>query len=296
MGQRITDEHFDHWLTHGYVIVEEFLRSSELKSARKNIASYMPTWEEYDRAPARYRPLMQSAGLAYAWFPFVGDTLNDISTHPDLIGLAEKITGTDEIALSHSQIVGKYAGARDYDQSLHCDYSNNTLVYPKNDRSMFDIPMILYYSDVSEDLGPTHVVSQRHTPSPPDPPTLEREDFPAVYEQEVPVVVPAGSILIYSMRTYHRGSSMRAKEGSRFSHHLGLRTAGHRWLGQSAFNNKGDTPEMIRFLEMATPRQRELVGFPPCGHPYWDEDTLAGVALRYPGMDMTPYKRAPSSK
>jgi ectoine hydroxylase-related dioxygenase (phytanoyl-CoA dioxygenase family) len=289
MGSRITSEHLDHWLTHGYVIVEEFLSRSELEDAREGIKYYMPAWEEYSRAPARYQSLLQPAGLAYVWFPFAGDTLNNICTHPELIALAEKITGTNEIALSHSQIVGKYAGARDYDQSLHCDYRNNTLAYPKDDPSIFDIPMILYYSEVTEDLGPTYVVSQKHAPLPPDPPVLEREDFAEAYEREVPVVVPAGSILIYSMRTYHRGSAMRATEGCRFSHHMGLRTAAHRWLGQSAFQNKGGSPEMNQFLERATPRQRELVGFPPPGHTYWDEETLAGVARRYPDMDMSPY-------
>jgi hypothetical protein len=47
---------------------------------------------------------------------------------------------------------------------------------------------------------------------------------------------------------------------------------------------------MDHFLETATPRQRELVGFPPVGDKYWTETTLAGVGARYPGMDMAPYK------
>ena len=61
-------------------------------------------------------------------------------------------------------------------------------------------------------------------------------------------------------------------------------------MGQKVFQRDGGRPEMNRFLQQATPRQREVVGFPPPGHPYWDEDTLAGVAARYPAMDMTPYR------
>ena len=52
----------------------------------------------------------------------------------------------------------------------------------------------------------------------------------------------------------------------------------------------GEKPQLARFVERATPRQREAIGFPPPGHPYWNEQTLAAVALRYPRMDMTAYK------
>ena len=44
--------------------------------------------------------------------------------------------------------------------------------------------------------------------------------------------------------------------------------------------------------ERTTSRLRELLGFPPPGHPYWNRETLAGVAARYPGMDMRPYRDA----
>jgi hypothetical protein len=37
-------------------------------------------------------------------------------------------------------------------------------------------------------------------------------------------------------------------------------------------------------------RQRDLFGFPPPGSDYWTQETLAGVAARYPAMDMTPYR------
>ena len=40
------------------------------------------------------------------------------------------------------------------------------------------------------------------------------------------------------------------------------------------------------------PRQREAVGFPPPGSEYWTEETLAAVAMRYPKMDMAPYRAA----
>jgi hypothetical protein len=63
-------------------------------------------------------------------------------------------------------------------------------------------------------------------------------------------------------------------------------------MGFSAWARSGQVPALQRFLERAAPRQRELLGFPPPRHPYGNEETLAGVAARYPGMDMTPYRDA----
>jgi hypothetical protein len=44
-----------------------------------------------------------------------------------------------------------------------------------------------------------------------------------------------------------------------------------------------------KFIPQCTVRQRDLFGFPRPGDPYWNEQTLAGVAERYPGIDLAPY-------
>jgi hypothetical protein len=33
-----------------------------------------------------------------------------------------------------------------------------------------------------------------------------------------------------------------------------------------------------------------LFGFPPPGHPFWTAEALAGTALRYPRLDLTPWE------
>lgn len=290
----ITAEHIDHWRQHGYVIVENLLSAEELAAARANIGKYLPSWEEYRRAPHRYRALLGSDGWPKAEFPFVDDALNHVTLHPELLHLAERLLGTDDIALSHARLRGKYAGTADYDQALHVDYTNNTLVYPNEDTEIFDLPFITYYTDVTLDLGPTHVLSRQYGDQylPGCGRSLSRDEHPEAYEKSVPAVVPAGSTLIYSMRTFHRGSAMQATEGVRFSHHMSFRNGACRWAGQLSFQFRGGTPEMDRFIETATPREREVVGFPAAGDPYWTDQTLAGVAARYPAMDMTPYRQA----
>jgi hypothetical protein len=152
--------------------------------------------------------------------------------------------------------------------------------------------MIVYYTDVTVDLGPTYVVSAEHTRDLPvrGERFYPRAEFPELYEAEQPATVPAGSALIYSMRTLHRGSAMRASAGVRFSQFVAFHSVGPRWLGSHSFQGSGGRPEMDRFLTRATPRERELVGFPAPGDPYWNEEALAGVAARYPEMDMSPYR------
>jgi hypothetical protein len=46
-------------------------------------------------------------------------------------------------------------------------------------------------------------------------------------------------------------------------------------LGESLFASANPIIE-------ATPRQLELFGFPPPGHPYWNMDTFTGMEQRYP--------------
>jgi hypothetical protein len=41
----------------------------------------------------------------------------------------------------------------------------------------------------------------------------------------------------------------------------------------------------------ATPRQLRLLGFPPPGHPFWTPTTLHRMALRYPRLDLSPWRR-----
>jgi hypothetical protein len=152
--------------------------------------------------------------------------------------------------------------------------------------------MILYYSDVGADLGPTYVVSQEKTAKMPLWPTHRtRKKDAKLYEHERPVLARAGDLFIFGMRTWHRASDITADHGVRFSHHLVWRSARHGFQGYHQWSHMGEKPELQSFIERATPRQREVLGFPPPRDPYWTDETLAAIALRYPKMDMKPYRR-----
>jgi ectoine hydroxylase-related dioxygenase (phytanoyl-CoA dioxygenase family) len=289
----ISPEDYEHWRAHGYVVVR-LLDDAQVKDILDNVYDYFPSWEDYKRRPKRYDELITGGSGSLGprrEFPFVGTALNNMTVHPELVAFAERVTGTERLMLSHSQLIAKYPGTRDFEQELHVDYGNNSRAYPKPDTRIYDLPSITYYTDVTLDLGPTYLVPQDVTRDEVLVPRHRtREGYPELYEKEVALTVPAGSTVIYSMNTLHRGSTMRAREGVRFSHHIGLRRADVTWAGQHTFQHEGGRPEMDHWLEAATPRERELAGFPPVGDAFWDETTIAGVAARYPNMDMDPYR------
>jgi hypothetical protein len=72
--------------------------------------------------------------------------------------------------------------------------------------------------------------------------------------------------------------------------HLSYRPAGVEWAQRHPWADHSHEPGWYDFAVRATPRQLALVGFPPPGHSYWPPETPAGVAQRYPDLDLTPWR------
>ena len=299
--QRITENHAEHYREHGYAIVEEFLAPDELAGALSELQQVLPGWVEYCRDPSLSKPEhWQQRGrpmnmLAYR-FPFPGSYLNAITLHPDLIGLATRMAGGSDMVCEQSHLSFKCKDhPADQDQAMHCDYGNHTLAYPPDDPAYWQTAYLLYYTEVTENHAPTAVCSRRHYPEKIRwPAYYGRDDRPTIYDNEVKVAVPAGSLLVYSMRTFHRGTPFLA-EGGRLAHFITYTPAAWRWLGIMGWPVQAIKPEFRAWIESATPEQRQRFGFPPPGHVYWTEETLAGVSARYPQMDMTPYREGRSN-
>ena len=147
---------------------------------------------------------------------------------------------------------------------------------------------ILYYSDVTEELGPTWVVSKQDTRDVPLWRTHRtRKRSPELYRQEKPVLANPGDLLLFGMRTWHRAGGITADAGARFSHHLVYRAAGHDFQGYHQWSQKGEDEQLPAVVARGTPRQREVLGFPTPADPYWTAETRAAVKLRYPGIQLT---------
>ncbi|MFI6373744.1 phytanoyl-CoA dioxygenase family protein [Streptomyces sp. NPDC050546] len=294
---RITDEYLEKFQRDGYVLVDRFLDGEDLEKARAATLRYFPESSERLRTPERYAALRRSAG-----FPYEPVELSRLSLHPELISFAERATGTRDVRLGDSILQAKYGSriAPANDQRLHNEaWGRNTLVPPRGDGVFQRVVALVYLSDVTEDLGPTCVVPRKHTAGVPllssGYSAYSRDEYPWLYELQEPVPARAGSVLLLAGTTVHRCSPLRDATGHRFALHLTFHAADSVWLDKQTWVGSpasANGPAATRFVVEASPRQRELLGFPPAGSPYWNRETVAGLAELYPGMDVTPYSAA----
>jgi len=208
--------------------------------------------------------------------------------------LAEELLGLDDLRLYQGGLSAKYSdGAASDDQLLHVDYGNHTLVVPRADVGYQHLELFVYLSDVTEQTGATRMVTRELTGDIPIERTyLSMTDYGHLYDAEVPAEGPAGSVLAYRPDVYHRGVRLRAPGAARFMLHVSFKPAHTDWLGSQAWPGAAEGMAWHRFANRASARQLSMLGFPPPGHPYWNEETLAGVAARYPALDMTPWRGA----
>jgi hypothetical protein len=101
---------------------------------------------------------------------------------------------------------------------------------------------------------------------------------------------PAGTVVAFEVGTIHRGTGLTRPGGARYTMHISYRHADLEWGQRLAWADRSHDPAWYRFVERATPRQLELFGFPPPGHPYWTAKTVDGVQLRYPNLDLSSWR------
>ena len=287
---RLTDDHLQHHLEHGYVLVEGFMTDDELSEAREAIEHRSPGFFAYAADPENVpqpKP-SEDASLASPLAPMGVPALDRITFHPEIRAYVSRYLGGDAPVMQGGILQLRVASPEDKDQVLHWDYGGHTLAWPSADRAYAQIPCIAYYTDVTADTAPTYVVSRTHYPDDIGVPSWLTEERPDLYGHELPVEAPAGSLLLYSVRTYHRGSAFK-KPGARAVQFFTYSSARYPWMGISGHAGRAGTPEMQAFLVQSSVEERTALGFPRPGDPYWSEQTIRGVSARYPDMDMAPY-------
>jgi len=293
--ERITPDHVAHYRRHGYVLVENFLTDAELHAARREIEQVIPGWLEYADNPTGNRPARWDEpprSRRTMRFPFAGSALNAITLHPELREFASLMCGSEELFCEQSDLTYKCTGHyADVEQHMHLDYLNHTLAYPPAEPAYWQTTYLLYYTDVDDGCAPTAVCSRDHYADELLWPAVHSpEERPDLYAAEIRATVPAGSLLAYSVRTYHRGTAF-SREAARVGHFISYAPARCPWVGIVGWSEQGVRREYGPWIEQASVAERRLFGFPEPGDPYWTEETLAGVAARFPGMDLTPYRR-----
>lgn len=280
------------WHTDGWCLLEGLFSRDEVDAAVAEVQGYFPSAAQVAAGEA--------ADFDLSWdtpkpvFPFRGDACNALALHDSLIDLADTLLGTDQVRLYQGTLSAKYTGSHDdYEQLLHADYGNHTLVVPRDDVGYQHLLLFVYLSDVTPDLAATRIVSRTLTGDIPVERTyLAIDRYADLYAAEVPACGPAGTVLAYRPDVYHRGTALRAAASSRFLLHVAYKPAHTDWAGFHAFPVHGESRAWHRFMRRATPRQLVALGFPEPGHPYWTEVTLRGVGARYPDLDMSPWSAA----
>jgi hypothetical protein len=284
---RVPDEKLAEVRERGFTVVEGFLDKKTLAAARKALWGVYPKPKAYFADPSKHPTLAESQFSGIHIFPYADWALNRIPVYPDLTDAAERLLGSADIEVYKVELWGKYAGAVDYNQPHHRDYGNHSLVVPRADGAHLQMTTFILLSDVTEDDAPTKLVPLEYTRD--LPLTPRRWPSGELLEHEVAVTGPAGTLMIYKTDVFHRGSNFNAPGRSRFVMLVDMQQRGWRWNGKMSWPHHAGRSEMVDALVRMTPRQRDLLGWPPPGSDYWNEQTLRDVAERYPGMDMTPY-------
>jgi len=284
------------WETAGWCVAERLVPADVLAAAQGDLDLFFPSAEEFasDADPERNRPLRTESHAVMYRFPFDSIALNRLVLHESLVDLAEEVLGTTDLRLYQGLLSAKYSdGAPDEDQLLHADYGNHTVVVPRQDVGYQQLEMFVYLTDVTPETAATRVVPRPLTAGIPVERTyLRYDEYAHLYAAEEPASGPAGSVLLYRPDTYHRGVPITAGGTARFMLHVSFKPAGTDWLGSQAWPSSAEGLAWHQVVNGATLRQLLLLGFPEPGHPYWNDETLRGVAARYPGLDMTPFEAA----
>jgi hypothetical protein len=312
--RRATDDEVATWRRDGWVLLDGLIGTGEIDAATPELAAIFPSAEEYhaDAAATRARWLGHPAPKPqpYVWpaegpgfrpeqhiwaaeFPFSGARLGRLAVHPAVVDFAERALATRDIRLYQAQLSAKYAGLTNYEQPMHTDRNHSWL--PPFGEPM-QLQLFLYLSDVDDGNAPTHLVPRTSTG---DRSTnvwgaMPNGD-PELYAAERPAPGRRGSVLAYRNDVFHRGVDLVAPGTVRYILGTGFKVAGVDWIGYHAWQSRATGLEWTQFAEGSTPRELELLGFPPPGAPIWSDALLDATAERYPKLDLAPWRAALSS-
>lgn len=296
---RFSEADIEHYHAHGFVLLERFLSADELVPIYRDIERVIPGWR-FAVDPTLDRPADWQAPAPLDTnprFPFPGDALNAMAFHPELRRFASTVCGHDDFFCEQSDLTYKCRGhGRDVDQSMHMDFGNHTLAYPSSDPKYWQTTFLVYYTEVTENHAPTALVPWQHYQDEIHWPIVHSpEQRPDLYTHEVLATVPAGSVLAYTTRTYHRGTAFKADVG-RVAQFISYAPKHCPWMGIVSWPAQGVKKSYHRWIEDSSIAEREMLGFPPVQHDYWTEETLAGVQARFPRLDMSPYREAHAAR
>ncbi|WP_344344187.1 phytanoyl-CoA dioxygenase family protein, partial [Kitasatospora putterlickiae] len=148
----------------GFVILPGYLSAGELAPAVGELGTMFPSPEGYhERTDPRWERFPGDEFAGIDQFPFTSAELSLLAVHDRLVDLARDLLDDDDLRIYGAESWAKFTGANDYDQELHRDYLNHTLMVPGESTAREQVEFFVYLADVPEELGPPHLLSTRHT-------------------------------------------------------------------------------------------------------------------------------------
>lgn len=310
-GRLARDDEVEAWQQDGWVVLDGVVGVDDIDTAISDLWTVFPRPEKFHTDPARYVPPgrdTQTLRRGYpempehgpwfrpeqhrwgADFPFMGTgALNRLFVHPSIVDFAERALETRDIRLYQAHVSARYTGDADYEQPLHTD-RNHSFLPAVAGPPWSHVEMFLYLTDVDDDCAPTHAVMLRDSRGHSTNDIVFPDQDPELYAAERAATAPRGSTLAYRNDVFHRGVNITKPEGARFLLVVGFKAANIDWIGYHALPMKATHPGWTRFAEASTPRELELFGFPPPGHPVWTDELIAATLERYPKLDIDPWR------
>jgi hypothetical protein len=295
------------WAENGFVVLPEYLPVEDLQAAVHALPRLFPTGDEFhDRVdPERNARFFGDEFNGIDSFPFASPALNRLPVCDALIDLATTFLGQD-VRLYSAEAWAKYERAADYEQDLHRDYLNHTILVPSTAPEFRQLECFVFLTDVTAELGAPRMVarSPQTDALPARPNFFPRVDTssggpfvsshgrPDLYAQEVAATEQAGTVVAFQPGTIHRGAAITQPRGARFTMHLNYRPAAAEWAHRHAWADRSHDPNWYEFVSQASPRQLQLFGWPAPGHSFWTDETLKAISERYPRLDVTPWRQA----
>ncbi len=313
-SRRATDAEVDTWREDGWVLLDGLVGTDEIDALAEDIGTLFPSAEdlhaEPDAVTERWigRPVKPKEVFVWPedgpgfrpdqqrWsgaFPFPGTgALNRMCVHPSIVDFAERALDNTDIRLYQAHASAKYAGVTNYEQPMHID-RNHSWLPPGSESPWWNLEGFLYLTDVTADDNPTRLVTVPETAHIDSPYGMVMPKMdPGVYEAERPAAGVRGSYLAYRSNCWHRGAPFGSGTGARIVLAVAFKNTSTEWIGYDTQQSRSTGLEWTRFAEGSTPRQLELFGWPPPGHPVWSEELLDQTAQRYPALDLGPWRRA----
>ena len=295
----------EQWRNEGYAFVDNLLPIDLLDKAKIAIQQLV----EHSDVKVK-----DDFGLFGFPFDSSADCLNEIVLHPTIIKLVQTLLKQDDIRLTQGEAWLKQSTTNisklsNQDQRMHMDWPTHTLVHPPSFDEPDVVAFIIYLDDVLDCDGPTAVVGREGADDPlyqmpyiqmpgvgkhewiNDRNTAEEyfryndkdiyEFRQKLYNKERYVKYKKGSVLIYRLDVWHRGTPIKI-DSRRIVINLAYKKAGRDWLTNweaGAATNAYD--RLWGLIPRLSEDQRALLGIPRCSDAYWTTQTKSNFDARY---------------